>query len=287
MAIDVNTLPLNKQITRRLMKPGVWMINPYHPIDATARPYVVIGDKLAAVIDPADTVFNVRKYVEEYVTDKPLIVLCTHAHHDHTNNNYLFDDCPIYMSQYAWEELKVRREKDDKSGLWEGFGRGTYTPIIMKEGDVVDLGNCEIEALPYEGCHSAGSLIFLDRRDGIIFTGDEIECGQMLVTGLPGDDTSVERLRDNLVRIIDGWGDKFDMICPPHNGSSVHAEFLKYLLENCERIMSGIEGDKDISSTTFWPNMAIVGPLARRSEWKGGSIVYRTDRIFRSQVEKK
>ncbi len=303
MAVDVNALPLSKQITRRLAKPGVWIISPYSPDLASAKPHVVIGDKLAAVIDPTDTGFNVRKYVEEYVTDKPLIVLCTHSHGDHTNDNYMFDDVPIYMSEYAWGEIKARREMDDDAGWWvshntEGpkikYEKGTYTPNILKVGDKIDLGGCEIEVLPYDGCHSPGSLIFLDKRDGILFTGDELECGQMLVMGRDGSTNSVEKLRDNIVRILEGWGDQFDMLCPPHNGTPIHAEFLKYLIENCERIMSGIEGSTEIGSTTYLLNPAAnnarrsmnINPNARRSEWKGSSIVYRTDRIFRSQVEK-
>ena len=119
---------------------------------------------------------------------------------------------------------------------------------------------------------------------------------QMLVSGRPGSKSCVELLRENVVRLIEGWGDKFDMICPPHNGTPFHAKFLEYLVENCDRIMSGIEGDLDVGSLSYLYNpledrspeqiqKALDDPLTRRSEWMGTSIVYNSERIFKSQVE--
>ncbi len=301
MAIDVNTLPLNKQITRRLAKPDVWILNCYDPNQASPHPHVIVGDKLTAVIDPTWTLFNVRKYVEDYVSDKPIIVLCSHSHHDHTNANWMFDDLPIYMSEYAWGEIQNRRALPDDQAKWGGHKKGTYVPRILKVGDTIDLGGHVLEVLPYDGCHSPGSLIYLDRKAGILFTGDEIECGQMLVAGRPGSTTSVEKLRDNIVRIIEGWGDQFDMVCPPHNGTPFHAKFLDYLVENCERIMEAHKrgenmGTGDVGSMSYLYNpyedrgpeqikAAIENPLTYRSEWMGTSIVYNIQRVFRSEAE--
>lgn len=297
MAVDINTIPLNKQITRRLAKPDTWILNCYSPNQASPNPFVLIGDEHALVIDPTWTKFNIRKYIEDYVTDKPLWVACSHSHHDHTLANWQFDDCQFFMSEFAWDEIKARRELDDEAGKWTGFQRGTYVPTMLKPGDKIDLGNRELEVLPYDGCHSPGSLIFLDKKYGILFTGDEIECGQMLVSGRPGSTTSVEKLRDNIVRLIEGWGDQFDIICPPHNGTPIHAKFLEYLVENCERIMSGKQvGDMDVGSLSYLYNpfedrspemikAAIENPEVLRSEWMGTSIVYNSKRIFRSQVE--
>lgn len=293
--IDINSLPVNKQFTRRLIKPDTWIINCYDPNLAAPHPHLLIGDEHALVIDTTWTKLPLRRYIEECVTGLPIWVACSHAHHDHTNANWMFDDCRFFMSEAAWEELKARRETDEAEGKWDGHQRGTYVPTILNPGDVIDLGNREIEVLPYEGCHSPGSLIYLDRKYGILFTGDEIECGQMLVSGRPGTKTCVELLKENIVRILDGWGDKFDTICPPHNGSPFHADFLKYLVENCDRIMSGIEGDPDVGSMTYLYNpledrspervrQILEDPLTKRSEWKGTSIVYNTERIFKSQV---
>jgi glyoxylase-like metal-dependent hydrolase (beta-lactamase superfamily II) len=296
--VDVKTLPVNKQFTRRLIRPDSWVINCYDPNQAAPHPHVIIGSDKAAVIDPTWTRLPLREYVETCVTDKPLIVLCSHSHHDHTNANWMFNDLPIYMSAYAWQEIQERRKLSDEEGKWMGHPHGDYVPRLLKPGDTLDLGGRVIEVLPYEGCHSPGSLIYLDHKYHLLFTGDEIECGQILIGGGPGrrSTASVEKLRDNLNNILEGWGKEIDMVCPPHNGSPFDVHFLKYLVENCERIMAGKEGIDDVGSMSYLYNpledrseeqirRTLEDPDLKRSEWKGTSIVYRTDHIFRAQVD--
>lgn len=294
--IDVNTLPVHKQFSRRLIKPDTWIINCYDQNPAAPHPYVVIGEEHALLIDATWTTFPLRRYIEEYVTDKPLWVVSTHSHHDHTNANWMFNDRPIFMSRIAWEETQSRREKSDEDGKWFGHQRGDYVPAILKPGDILDLGNRELEVLPYEGSHSAGSLLLLDHKYGILFTGDEIDGGQMLISGRSGGKVTVEGLRDNIARLIADWGDQIDILCPPHNGAPIHVKFLEYIVENCDRIMSGEEqGDPDVGSMSYLYNpfedrpaaqirQTLDDPKIRRSEWKGSSIVYNTDRIFKKDL---
>lgn len=296
MAVDIDSLPLNKQITRRLVKPDTWVLNCYDPDQMTPAPFVAVGDDYALVVDPTLTKFNIRRYIEDYVTDKPLMVVCTHSHHDHTLDNWQFEDCPIYMSQTAWDEIEARKLMSDEEGMWFGFPRGNYVPHILKAGDTLDLGGRIIEVLPYEGYHSMGSLLFLDRKYGVLFTGDELECGQMMVADSLDPEACVEKFRDELKKIRTGY--QFDTLCPSHNGAPISAKFIDYIIENCEKIMSGeITGDMDVGSISFIynpyekrPESFIRAmqddPTILRSEWMGSSVIYRTDRILRSQLEK-
>jgi glyoxylase-like metal-dependent hydrolase (beta-lactamase superfamily II) len=101
---------------------------------------------------------------------------------------------------------------------------------------------------------------------------------------------SVERYLKNLKKLKARTGD-FDTICPAHNGSPMDAGIIDFFIENCERIMRGIEGKRDISSPTYLhgrpddPRAADaprlrMNPDYRRSEWKGTSIVYNVNRVF-------
>ena len=294
--IDITTLPVNKQFTRRLIRPDTWIINCYDPNLASPHPYLIIGKERALLIDPTWTKLPLRKYIEEYVTDLPLWVVCTHSHLDHTNAAWMFDDLPIFMSEIAWEETQARRLLSDKEGRWMGHPKGTFTAKTLKPGDMLDLGGRVLEVLPYRGCHSTGSLLFLDRSAGVLFTGDEIECGQMLVGGRAGSPNCVELLRDNLASLKADFGGQFDLICPAHNGAPIDASFLDILIENCERILSGIEGDDDVGSMTSLYNpledrpeesirKVLSDPTTKRSEWQGSSIVYNTQRITYAQVK--
>ncbi len=288
---DFKSMPVNKQFMRILIKPDTWLLNGISLDNAAPHPHVVEGDKYAAIIDTTDLDLELRKYIEECVTQKPLIVVSSHSHGDHTANNYMFEDCPIYMSEVAWEEIKQNRENPNPR--MTGWAKGTYTPITVKDGDIIDLGGRQLECIKFCGCHSPSSMVYLDTKYGCLFTGDEFEGGQVLIMGGgPGKSNNcIELYRDNLLdlkRRVDG---RATIICPPHNGSAIDILLLDYMIENCERILAGHEGMKDVRSMTFGLNPhgynidGFVNDDIRRSEWMGTSIVYSKSRIFYRDVQ--
>ncbi|MCD7820108.1 MAG: MBL fold metallo-hydrolase, partial [Lachnospiraceae bacterium] len=167
--LNVKELPIHKQFSRRLIKPDTWLINSYDPSCESPNPYVLIGDTDALVIDTTDTKQNVRAYIETCITDKPLSVASTHSHHDHTLNNGLFNERPIYMSQVAWEEIQENR-KTGFNGKAADYVIGDYVPIIVKPGDIIDLGGRQSEVIEFGGCHSRSSIAYLDKKYGILFS---------------------------------------------------------------------------------------------------------------------
>lgn len=287
---NVAELPLIKQFHMRLVKPDTWIIEPFCPSSDAPRVHLLIGETYALVIDPTDTPYDLRAYIQTYVTDKPLLVANTHSHNDHTYANYLFDDCTIYMSEICQQELRQARTHSPKldalGHAYASYNEGT----VVRPGDVIELGGRPVQVLGCTPCHAASSLLFLDEKAGILFTGDEIDAGQVNIWNQP-----VEVFRDNIVMLL-GLRDRFDTICCPHNGTPMHADVLRYFLENCDRIMSGIEGDMDKGSTSYLLNPFEPrspesvdhrrwDPLIRRSEWKSTAINYNIDLIFREQLK--
>ncbi len=269
--------PISRQFNMRLIAKDTWMVIPYSPSTDVPCPFVLIGEEYALVIDTTDTPFNIRQYVEECVTDKPLKVANTHSHHDHTGNNYLFADREIFMSKVALEELQG-------SNL-------NYQPTIIEPGDKIDLGNREVEVIGIKPCHSPSSVMFLDKTSKILFTGDEIDDGQINLWGVP-----VETFKENIEMLIERRDKgEFTFICAPHNGAPVSAYVLDYYLENCNRVMQGIEGSEDKGSTSYLLNPFEPrgeetvndrrwDPYTRRSEWMGTNINYNIDLIFNDQL---
>ena len=305
--INVLELPIEKQFMKRLVKPDTWILNGFVEDCAAPHPHVVIGDKYAAVIDTTDLPYNVREYVEKCVTDKPLVVVCSHSHGDHTANNYQFEGCPIYMTEVCWEEIQESRKRP-RPGMPNGWDTPlNYEPTIVKPGDVIDLGGRGLEVIEFNGCHSASSAAYLDTKYGCLFTGDEFEGGQVLVGGAASKKNSVEFYRDNLVKLRDVVAGRATCICPPHNGSPLDPLTLDNMIENCERIMSGIPGMEDVSSMSYGRNPQSYHNLpftrdpdevndgmarlergkgtALRSEWKGTSIVYNRNRVFLKDLD--
>ncbi|MCD7918533.1 MAG: hypothetical protein LUG45_00355 [Clostridiales bacterium] len=288
---DAKGWPLEKQFSLRLAKPDTWIVKWFNPSQDTPCPHILIGRDYALVIDATEMTYDFRGYIERYVTDKPLKVASTHAHGDHTLANWQFNDCEIYMSEPAWEEIKKSREQEWNQPRQRGHQKGDYVPTILKPGDIIDLGGRRLEVLEYNPCHSPTSLIYLDLTYGILFPGDEIDPGQINIWN-----TSVETFRNNMLG-LKARADDFDMICSPHNGSPQHAKILDYYIENCDRIMSGIEGDMDKGSMSYLLNpfeprseetvkQRRFDPQIRRSVWKGTAINYNIDLIWDSQLEK-
>lgn len=287
-------LPLRKQFSMRLAKPDTWVIAPYSPSGMESpKPHLLVGQTHALLIDPTDTPFDLRSYIRQYITDKPLLVANTHSHRDHTYANYLFDDCTIYMSEICQKDLRANRANPRLRDTDIALGMTKVSQndgTVVHPGDIIDLGGRQIEVLGnFTPCHAPSSLMYLDRTMGILFTGDEIDPGQINMWNQP-----VETFRQNIVNLIQRR-DEFDMICAPHNGTPMHAKCLDYYLENCDRIMSGIEGDLDVGSMSYLLNPFETrdpetiearrwDPVTRRSEWMGTAINYNVDLIFNYQL---
>lgn len=156
-----------------------------NPVHTQTMPFV-IGSRKAAIIDTGLGLADLRSFLEQF-TDLPIIVLNTHGHPDHVGANQLFD-----MSYIAREDekamLSVTREMR-LNGYKTMFMPGNEAMIafaekhmvadkpfkygFIQDGDKIDLGGVELEVVAFPG-HSPGSVAFLDRRDGVAFTGDSI-----------------------------------------------------------------------------------------------------------------
>lgn len=273
-----------KEFASRLIRPDTWIITG-HPVSAVT--YLLIGGHTALVIDPGEHVRNLRDYVRT-ITDLPLIVANTHAHGDHTACNGQFKEYPIYASAGAVEELGQKRVDPNRYTTEVRYDYD-YQALPIGDGHVFDLGGRRVRAIA-AGCHSEGSLFYYDEKYQLLFTGDELECGQVLIQGsIHGARHSVERYRDNLLKVKRAAG-RVDLVCPEHNGSPADGSVLDAYIENCERIMAGHEGGRKISSATYLgpddprgPERVrelLSDPYSRRSEWKGSALVYSTNCVF-------
>ena len=140
--------------------------------------YIVEGEKKAAVIDTGITKDEKIMPIIRRYTDKPLILVITHAHLDHMYHMDEFDE--IYMSHKEltmpkeWlEAMKCGKELDFEKTI------DVHTDSIIELGDVT-LEICEIAG------HTPGSIGIWDRQENYLYTGDAIGSGigvWMQITG--------------------------------------------------------------------------------------------------------
>lgn len=206
----------------KLIAPGTWQVLTHG--DYT---YVIEGDDELIAIDSGMGAGNLREFCQSLCPEKPLYRLFnTHNHFDHTLNNYQFD--VVYMSEKCYE------------GRCKPFGDygvldipDDYPVVFLKDGDVINLKGRPIEVYNIEE-HCMGSLQFLDRRERILFCGDELNSNFFDST------ISVEHSYRNLKRWA-SFRDAYDTLCA---GNGIHdAVFVDRYLATAEYILSGHENE--------------------------------------------
>jgi Zn-dependent hydrolases, including glyoxylases len=204
--------------------PGTWQV-----LSDGDYTYVIEGDDEIIAIDGGMGAGNIRKFCQT-LSDKPLYRLFnTHNHFDHTLNNYLFD--VVYMSE------KCYAGRCQAFGEFEGMDiPDDYPVVFLKDGDVINLKGRELQVFNIEE-HCSGSLQFLDRKQRILFCGDELN-GNFFDSRI-----SVEHSYRNVKRWM-SFRDSYDLLCAGngiHDASYVdkYYDMLKYILDGHEN--EGVE----------------------------------------------
>jgi len=201
--------------------PGTWKI-----LSDGDYFYLVEGDHEALVIDSGYGCGNVREYCQS-LTKRPVRYIAnTHDHFDHTANNAYFD-C-AFMSK---ETMPLATRPFPS---FEGIDFPRDYPIqVIDEGYIFHLGNRDLEVFKIPD-HAAGSLAFLDRKERLLFAGDEL--GMPMGKSLNG---SVERFAGYMEKLAK-HRHEFDTVCA--GGGLVDGAVVEQYLENMKYILAGHEG---------------------------------------------
>lgn len=255
---------------------NTWIVD----IGAVCCCYLLVGEEKALVIDTGMNPANLREFLET-ITDKPMMATNTHGHGDHTLCNGYFDE--VYMHPEAIVDYVNGAE-----GTKARFpGVPVAEPMPVNEGHIFDLGGRQVEVFETP-CHSPGDLMFIDRKHRLLFTGDNLEVGQVLIFYGDSDKVGASvKGHYDVLKKLEGHYDEFDYICPAHNGSPIDKSVLKDFIENDERILSGIEGTAELVSPSMNVDMFLPDldrrSFVRCSEWKNTWLIYDIRRVHESE----
>ena len=158
--------------------------------------------KAAAIIDPGDTVPEIKELVKKDNLDVRAIFL-THGHYDHVGGvaalRKIYKDIPVYL------------HPEDAGKDTELMPTRALDPVTLwRDGDVVMVGELQVEVLHTPG-HSAGSVTL--RCQDVLFTGDTLFTQSVGRTDFPGG--SQEALMASLKRLGELEGDY--QVLPGHD----------------------------------------------------------------------
>lgn len=223
--------------------------------------YLVAAGERNFLIDCGSGIGNPLKEVEEK-SKAPVTLLVTHGHMDHCGNADYFSD--IYMSPLDDDLLNTHYGDPDMIRWYietrgpvrypgeghveemkalvpdEKKPRFSYKPI--HEGDTWTSGDVTLEAIPTPG-HTPGSISFLDRGARLLFSGDALNEGIIIINKPEGTRPEIKVMRDSLRNLL-RYYDAFDAICMGHDGPLKDKSIIKDYLFLCEGLLDGsIKGE--------------------------------------------
>lgn len=245
--------------------------------------YLLLGDNDAVMVDAGSSQENIREFAQTLIGQSVENVINTHSHFDHTGGNGFFSQ--VFATEGIAKSAKnTMNECREPTHL-------KYKFHSLHDGDIFSLAGRPLEILVLD-CHSRENLAVLDKTHRLLFLGDEIDAGQVLL--LPGyaekrgqfhgrPAASVETYRRVLEKLM-ARREEFDWLCTGHNGSPLPNCYLDWYWELCCRILSGEEpGSPDCRGKSY-PVNALHYPYPesnyRRASWKGASLVYCGERLW-------
>lgn len=183
------------------------------------RFFLFEGEKKALLVDTGFGKGDLHALVEG-LTDRPVMVVNTHADWDHCGGNAAF--ACAYMHPSDFEHY---HQSD------AGKGR---VALALWEGDHIDIGGRCFEVILIPG-HTPGSIALLDTENRILLSGDSVQAGSIHLFGRWRD---MDAYQASLEKLI-GLQGRFDIIYPSHGPATVEKGLLPRLLEGARRAQAG------------------------------------------------
>lgn len=202
------------------ISPGVWSIE-----QDFVRSYLIIGRKRALLIDTCDADADLPGITAQ-ITPLPVMVVQTHCDQDHIGSSHRFPQIYMHPSEFS---------------LLRETGPASLSPLPVREGEIIDLGNRLLEVILIPG-HTPGSIALLDSQERLLFSGDSVKDDIVYMFG-PGRDLAA--YIDSLERLY-AMRSRFDAILPCHGTTPISSRLIPALIEGAKLLSAGkLTGVKD------------------------------------------
>jgi glyoxylase-like metal-dependent hydrolase (beta-lactamase superfamily II) len=232
-----------------LLSKGFWRIQAVKGTASTA--YLVDGKTHVLLVDVCSGQEGLKGIVQQLTGNKPVKVALTHGHHDHSGGIKYFTDIYMHVAD---------------TGM---LPKGTNVNIhFINDGDVIDIGGKVLEVISIPG-HSPGSLVFLNKEERYVFTGDGI--GSTLVWAHISNDPLTVYVES--VKKIERIKDKIDEIYAGHHEQEAVKLTPQYITDMrivTEKVLAG-----EIESKVYGYGRA----PGRVATYGSASVVFNPDKL--------
>ena len=175
-----------KNIFFKKMKIKVFEFNPI------AVNTYVLYDKTGecVIVDAACFYPNEQRALFEFIQSKKLVVkhlLNTHLHFDHVFGvNLIEKQFKVKLQAHKDDEFLLAT-MDEQLAMFGFTPNGDYVPTVGKyidENDIIEFGNQKLSIIHVPG-HSPGSIVFYNKEENVVVSGDVLFKGSIGRTDLP------------------------------------------------------------------------------------------------------
>jgi len=182
--------------TERIRDDLYCISEPHYTWINRANIWLIKGRDSDLLIDTGLGVSSLKLYLAD-ILDKPLKVVASHVHFDHSGSCYEFDQVYIHQNEHqvlcsgdqqlilSAPEMGFVPDSDFDSIPYQGFSANSYEvkacphARAIQHGDVIDLGDKVFEVMHLPG-HSSGSIGLYDPASQHLFSGDVVYDGELL-----------------------------------------------------------------------------------------------------------
>ena len=233
--------------------------------------YLLEGQDSSLLIDAGFGMGNLRDFVKS-LTSKPLIIVNTHFHPDHTGGDYEFPFVCIGERDMAYakpfldpkvvQQITSQMLRDttiaDSLKLPESQVEKTIL-IPVNDNYVFKLGDRNVQVINVPG-HTPGSIFLLDVKNKTLYTGDNMQTTWLFLKESLSVGTYMQSL-EKLNRIKGGYN-----VLYPGHGKPLDIAILNELKQCCQQILGGkCEGK---------PYHSMIGQDAISCTYKTVTIAY-------------
>lgn len=245
--------------------------------------YLIEGDDRACLLDTGCGYGDLRAYVQT-LTGKPIFVVLTHGHYDHTGGAGFFEE--VYM--HPADAPVLAKHADERKMFWdidrknipaleqvhyESIHIYNGSPKPLRDGMAFDLGGVHVQMILAPG-HTPGMMCALVPEQRTMFFGDA--CGMSVLLHDEFASTASEYLR-SLQRLKE-YENQYDTVYRNHGSFTNEKSLLDNVIECAELIVAGKDDHVPLEmfNKTLYQAKR-TGPNGRL-DGKQGNIVYAIDK---------
>lgn len=259
--------------------PAVFAIYEPHQSEETIS-YLILGTSRALLFDTGMGISDIKKLTAE-LTRLPVAVLNSHTHDDHVGGNWEFGN--VYGMDTDFTRKNAKGSREDAQAeiapgeicgkLPAGFDRKTYATrpwtitTYIHDGERIELGERTLEVIATPG-HTPDAICLLDRKNGLLFTGDTYYPAPIWLFRPETDLNAYENSVKKLVALVP----EIKLVLGAHNVPVAQPSVLPRLLAVFEDVRAGKVGSTPASEGKVLYKVGDISFLMRAPEEKPAEV---------------